>query len=199
MQHTVWGGLFFRLCYNKAELKHRNQKWMAQSDKECGEQNTRSPSSLNTGLFPSNEQHHCLVKSLASAKRHQLYCWSGRDFVDFIDTSAKTHQGRKTLKCWCQKRFEFEIGWKGEVCPAITEGYLGWLWALLNCHVQFWNKYLKKGVEIREETSNMKDGIQWHILGTSYFHRWERVRLSSIFYLSCFSSQRKSYLSSKEP
>lgn len=55
MLHMVWQGLFFSLCYSKAELKQRNQKLMAQSDKECEKQNTKSPSSLNIGLFSSNE------------------------------------------------------------------------------------------------------------------------------------------------
>lgn len=43
--------------------------------------------------------------------------------------------------------------------------YLGWLWALQNYCVQFWNKYFKKDTEIQEKISKT---VTWKMLLSSF-------------------------------
>lgn len=144
---SIWSvGLLSRLCYNKVELKCRNQKSeMNGSEWQCGEQNTRSPSSLNTGLFFSNEQDHHSVKSLARKCKQgsvvlltwERICW----LYWYICKDMSREDGTEMLM---SKRFGFGIGWRWQFVQLDKWGCLGRLWALLNCHVQFWNNTSRK-------------------------------------------------------
>lgn len=143
MQHMVCRSALQALLQQSGVKVQKSE--MNGSDWQCGEQNTRSPSSLNIGLFFSNEQDHHSVKSLArKCKQGSVVLLTWERICWLYWYICKDMSREDDTEMLMSKRFGFEIGWRWQFVQLDNWGCLGRLWALLNCHVQFWNNTSRK-------------------------------------------------------